>query len=100
MPAISISVPHKLDPDEAVRRLKNVVRDLQIQFADKIEKVEQSWTGNSATYSFDVMGFSISGTLRVAPGEAQLEGNIPMAALFFKSKIEILIREKMSQLLA
>lgn len=99
MPSIRISVPHNLQPEEAVRRLKNVVRDLQARFADKIDKVEQSWNGNSATFRFDVMGFSISGTLQVSPDSAQLEGDIPMAALLFKSKIETVIREKMTELL-
>jgi Putative polyhydroxyalkanoic acid system protein (PHA_gran_rgn) len=100
MPGFNMSVAHDLNPEEAVRRLKNVIRELQTQFADKISNVEESWAGNSGKFSFDVMGFSISGTLNVAPKTVELDGKIPMGAMLFKSKIESLIREKMSQLLA
>lgn len=100
MPGFSISVSHHLKPEEAVQRLKNVVRDLQIQYADKISKVEQSWMENSAKFSFEVMGFSVSGSLRVRPGTAEVEGNIPPAAFLFRRKIEGILREKLSELLA
>jgi Putative polyhydroxyalkanoic acid system protein (PHA_gran_rgn) len=100
MPGFNLSVAHNLNPEEAVQRLKKVIRELQAQYADKISNVEESWTENSGKFSFNVMGFSISGTLSVAPKTVELDGKIPMSAMLFKSKIEGLIREKMSELLA
>ena len=100
MPAFNMSVPHNLLPEEAMRRIKNVIRELQNQYSDKISNVQESWTGNSGNFSFDVMGFSLSGTLDVTPKTVELDGKIPMSAMLFKGKIESLIREKMSELLA
>lgn len=100
MPGFNISVSHQLKPDQAVQRLKNVVRDLQTQYTEKISKVEQSWTGNSAKFSFEVLGFPVSGSLQIEPGTAHVAGNIPPAALLFRGKIEGILREKLSELLA
>jgi hypothetical protein len=100
MPGFKVSVLHNLSQEDAVLRLKNVIRDLQNRFADKISNVEQSWSGNSAKYSFEVMGFPVSGSLKIHPEKVQLEGKIPFIALPFKERIEKTIRDQMTTLLS
>lgn len=100
MPGIHVSVPHQLGRQEAVNRIRNIVGDLQKQFADKISKVEESWSEKGASFSFEVMGFPVSGTLEVGPDLVQLDGKIPLLAMPFKDKIENTIRDQMKSMLA
>jgi hypothetical protein len=46
------------------------------------------------------MGFDVSGKVDVEDHEVNMDGQIPFAALAFKGKIESVLREKMTELLA
>jgi hypothetical protein len=46
-----------------------------------------------------VMGFDVSGNVHVEDREVNMEGQIPLAAIAFKGKIESVLREKMTELL-
>jgi hypothetical protein len=100
MPKIKVSVPHSLNPDEAVRRIKNLVKEIKTQFADKVSDVREEWTGSNGEFGFKVMGFDIAGTVQVDAREVQIQSSLPFAATPFKSRIEAVIQEKAQQLLA
>jgi hypothetical protein len=100
MPSMKVSVPHSLDPDEAVRRIKNLVGDVKKQFADQVSDVKEDWSGHHGTFSFKAMGFEIAGTVDIHPTEVRIEGNLPFAASLFKGRIESAIQEKARKLLA
>jgi hypothetical protein len=100
MPTMKVSVPHSLDPEEATRRIKNLVGDIKKQFADKVSDVKEEWNGHRGQFSFKAMGFDIAGTVDIDSREVQIKGNLPFAASFFKSRIESTIQEKARELLA
>jgi len=100
MPTFKIAVPHALHPDEAVRRIKNLVTNIKVQFADKVTDVTEEWTGANGEFGFKVMGFEISGTVQVDVREVQIQSSLPFAATPFKGRIEAVILEKARQLLA
>jgi hypothetical protein len=100
MPTIKISVPHSLNPDEAVRRIKNLVTDIKAQFADRVTDVREDWTGPNGEFGFKVMGFEIAGTVQVDVKEVQIQSSLPLAATPFRGRIEAVIVEKARQLLA
>ena len=100
MPKMNVAVPHKLNPDEAVRRIKNLVGDMKKQFGDRITDLKEEWSGNNGQFAFKAMGFDVSGTVRVDADEVRIEGNLPFAASMFKGRIESTIQERASQLLA
>jgi phenylpyruvate tautomerase PptA (4-oxalocrotonate tautomerase family) len=99
MPTIKVAVPHSLDPEEAVRRIKNLVSDVKAQFADKVTDVTEEWTGTNGEFGFKVMGFDVSGTVQVLLREVQIQSRLPFAAAPFKGRIEAVIQEKAKQLL-
>ena len=99
MPSLNVSVPHKLSESEATNRIRNLLGDLKTQFGNRIKNLQESWTQNAAQFSVEVMGFNISGTLSIQPFQVSLTGQMPMAALPFKSKIEDVIRERITVLL-
>lgn len=100
MPSIKVSVPHSLNPDEAVRRIRNLVTDIKAQFADKVTDVKEEWTGPHGEFGFKAMGFEITGTVQVDAREVQIQSSLPFAATPFKGRIEAVIQERARQLLA
>ena len=99
MPELNMSVPHRLPQEEALRRIQGLLGEVKTQFADKISNLREEWNGSSGSFSFSAMGFSVSGTLTVSPSEVELSGDLPLAAAFFKGKIEVMIRERAEALL-
>jgi hypothetical protein len=100
MANFKMSVRHTLSQEEAMDRIKTLMGEVKKQYAGSIDKLEENWNGNSNTFSFTAMGFSVSGVLTVLPGEITLVGDLPFAARLFKGKIESMIREKAETLLA
>lgn len=99
MPSISLKIPHSLPPAEAVKRIKNLVKDTKKKFGDKISDVEEKWEGTEGTFTFKAMGFTVAGTLAVHDDSVELHGTLPWAAFALRSKIENTIREEAEKLL-
>ena len=95
---MDITVTHRFSQDEALRRTHGLLEKIQKQFADTINDLQQKWDGNTGIFGFSVMGFSISGKLIVNPSEVKLTATLPFAAVFFKGKIEAVIREQLENL--
>ena len=100
MPSMSVSVPHKLSQEEATTRLKKFVSEMKTQFGSQAKNLSESWESNKGTFSFEVMGMSLSGVLNIEPDQVRMDGQFPMTALPFKGKIESAVRDKLQQLLA
>ncbi|MGD0264868.1 MAG: polyhydroxyalkanoic acid system family protein [Candidatus Methylomirabilota bacterium] len=100
MPKLDMTVPHRLSQDEALRRIQGMRGEVKTQFAGKISNLHEDWSGSSGTFSFSAMGFPVSGTLAVRPSQVELSVDLPLAAAFFKGKIEATIRERAEALLA
>jgi hypothetical protein len=100
MPRFEVSVPHELDQKEALSRIRNTIEDLQSKFGNHVSDLRENWTKQGATYSFTVMGFSVSGTLDVSSSEVRVAGALPFAALPLKGRIESTVRENLQKMLA
>jgi len=99
MPGMRVSVPHNLGKQEALARIKNLLGELKSQYGDQIQNLQENWSGNRGTFSFSAMGFSVSGELVVEDRQVRLNGNLPLAALPLKGRIEGIIREEIAELL-
>ena len=100
MPAIKLSVPHKLSPEEAKQRITKLISETKSQFGSTVSDVKESWTDNRGDFSFRAMGFAVAGNLQVEPSAVQIEINLPFAALPFKSRAEKEISTRAKELLA
>jgi hypothetical protein len=100
MPSMTIVVPHTLTQEEAMRRIRGLLTDVKAQHGDRVTDLEERWSGDRGEFAFKAMGFAVSGSLVVRPSEVELKGSYPLAALPFKGRIEALIRERATQLLA
>jgi len=99
MPKINLSVPHRLGQDEAKNRIASLIVDSRSRFAGKVSNVAESWNGYADAFSFEAMGFSVSGKLDVQPAQVLIELNLPFAAYPFKGRIENEILAHARQLL-
>jgi len=88
MPRLNIVVPHSLHIDDARDRLKNLVYELARENGHHVTNMQYSWVNRIAHFSFQIMGFSIEGTLCVEPSMVRLEGSFPLAALPLKKAVE------------
>jgi hypothetical protein len=100
MPRLNLTVPHHLPQDEALKRIRGLLKDIKTQFADKISDIHEEWSGNIGTFRFSAMGFPVSGSLTVKPSAVELSGDLPLLAAIYKGKIESTIRERAETLLA
>ena len=99
MPRLSMTIPHALEPAEAVRRLKDESVRLKESHADTVSDLEENWQGNELTFGFSTFGFDIRGSLSVEPAQLEINANLPMAAMLFRGTVEQQIRQRVEQLL-
>jgi hypothetical protein len=100
MPKIDVSVPHSLGQTAAVERIQKLVTQVKAQFADRVSNVRETWKENVGEFEMTVMGFDVSGVIRVETDQIHMSGQIPFAALPFRGRIESAIRDKAKTLLA
>lgn len=100
MSKMKVSVPHNLTMDDARQRLENFVGILKQEYGSNLDNVREDWHGNKGTFSFKAMGMAVEGNVSVEPNEVYIEGDLPMAALPFKGKIESTIKDQLKTLLS
>ena len=100
MPAFRAEVPHSLGQEEATKRLKGFIDQVQQQFEDQISAVDGVWTDHVLNFSLSTNGITIKGALSVEADKARVEGQLPLLATPFKGMIERSIAGELSQALA
>ncbi len=100
MPKMDVRVPHQLTQEEAASRIRNLIGELKQKFGGRIHNLQETWSGSGGTFSFETMGFNLSGTLSVGASEVRIEGSLPLAALPFRGMVEEAILEKAKNLLS
>lgn len=99
MPSFGVKVPHPLDQDSAIERLRAFIDEMHREHKDRVQNVEQRWEENHLVFSFSTSGVAISGRIIVETQLARVEGQLPFAAVFFRGKIEQEIRDRLQKLL-
>jgi hypothetical protein len=100
MPSLKLNYPHQLGQAEAVSRMRHLLARVKEKYQDQVSDLKESWNENALTFSFSTYGFKISGDVSVLPSEVQLDGQIPIAAMIFKGRIENAIRDQLAKELA
>ena len=99
MPALNVSVPHNLGQEAALARVQQFLDDIRTRYASHISDVRGQWAENLLEFAFTASGFPIKGTLSVDDDAVHVQGPLPLAAMFFKGKIEQTIRDELKKLL-
>ena len=100
MAALNLSVPHNLGQAEAQVRLERLLDNIRRQHAAELNDVRGGWTENVLEIELDIRGIGISGRMIVEETRIHVSGPLPLAALFFRGRIEQTIREEIERALA
>jgi hypothetical protein len=100
MPSFSAEVPHTLGQAEATDRLKNFVQDAQQRFEEHVSEMDGSWNDNVLDFSLSTFGMKIAGTMTVDDSAARVAGQLPLAAMPFRGRIQQMIAAELQQALS
>jgi Putative polyhydroxyalkanoic acid system protein (PHA_gran_rgn) len=100
MAKLDITIPHALPQQEALTRIKGLLKRLQQEQKDSIKDVSEKWKDNEGEFSFSAKGFDLSGTIKVEENLVSINGQLPFALSFFKGMISEAIKEKAGKLLS
>lgn len=99
MAAMNMSVDHDLSEAEALKRIKKLLGETKKRYGDLVSDLQEKWKGNEGTFSFKAKGYPLAGTVLVTSENVVLQGEVPWALSFMKSKIEKIIRARADELL-
>jgi hypothetical protein len=99
MPHLSVEVPHQLNQDEVVERLRQKAAAARSAFQDQISAFQEDWTDHQATFSIKVMGMTTTGTVAVEPEKVNVTLDLPFAAMLFRGAIESRVRQELEGIL-
>jgi hypothetical protein len=100
MPVMSITVPHRLPQDEALKRIKTAIANAKKQNPEKVQDFEENWDGYIGNLRGKAMRYTVTGTVAVNPDEVIVGANLPLIAVAFQGKIESTLHEMLARLLA
>lgn len=99
MPAFKTEVPHSLSQEDARERVDQMKDSIHEQYPGLVSDLSSEWNENTLSLQFSVYGFKIKSALEVQVQCVIVNGNIPLAALPFKGKVQQTIGDKLSELL-
>lgn len=95
-----VVVPHELEQEEAIDRIKGLVAQLKKEYGDQVSQVEETWSGNRCEFSLKIRRFNLSGFIEVGDSSAEIRGTLPFAARLFEGPAKELIAKQARELLA
>jgi hypothetical protein len=99
MPSFRTEVPHPFEKDDATEKLKVFLEIVAERYRDQVSHLNGEWRENILSFALTSYGFTVSGTLTVEDYMARLEGQLPLAALALRGKIEQSIAQELRRAL-
>jgi hypothetical protein len=92
MPKFSFSVPQTLGKDTAKVKFKEYIERSREFFEKQTQDRVEDWSkwdaNDSYSFSFKTFGFKISGEMTILEDAVKVDGDLPIAAMMFKGKVE------------
>ena len=99
MTQLHMVVSHGLERDEALKRIKGLLKELKAKQGGNIGNVRETWKQGIGFFSFTAKGMSMQGVIVVADDSVVIAGDLPWQAGVFKKQIEAVIRQQAQKLL-
>ena len=96
---LSISIPHNLGKEEALRRIKSGLGQAEAQFSALFAVQEQIWTDNTLQFQIRAIGQPIRGTIEVEDAWVQLDVVLPWLLARIASAIRQVVQKQGTRLL-
>lgn len=95
MPKINLEIPHQHSAEDARSKLERFTESLP---KEQVSDLEQTWNGNTLSFSFKTFGIKIGGDLTAAEQKLLVDIDLPFSAMMFKGKIESEVRKQLERL--
>jgi hypothetical protein len=96
---LTVSIPHHLGKDEAVRRLKTGLGRARTDYGHVFNVQEETWTGDQVAFRVSALAQTVSGTIDVADDHVTLQVFLPWLLAKLAEAIQPLIRKEGTLLL-
>jgi hypothetical protein len=96
---LSVSIPHNLGKDEALRRLQSGLAQAEAQFSALFTVQEQMWTDNTLQFQVRALGQAIRGTIEVGDTQVRLDVVLPWLLARIASAIRQVVQKQGTRLL-
>jgi hypothetical protein len=100
MPELTVSIPHQLSQDEALRRIQSAIAQAKTQYSDKVAGLREEWNGYRGTFEMSAQNLQFIGTVTVNPSDVTVQTTLPFFMSLFKTTIESRMKDEMSRILA
>jgi hypothetical protein len=74
---ITVTIPHHLGKDEALRRIKKGIGEARTTFASILAIKEETWTGDTLAFRVSALAQEVAGTIAVADSHVKLDVELP-----------------------
>ena len=74
---VTVSVPHRLGKEEAVRRLKSGLERMRGNLSSLVAIEQQTWSGDTLQFHMRALGQSAVGTIVVLDDSLRIEVTLP-----------------------
>ena len=74
---ITVSIPHKLGKEEALRRIREGVVDARTKFASVLSIQQADWTDDTLAFRVSAVAQQVAGTIQVAESHVKLDVELP-----------------------
>jgi hypothetical protein len=91
---VVVVIPHRLGKDEARRRIADGVGRARTEFASLLTLEDESWSGDTLSFSARALGQRAAGTIAVYDGAVRLEVTLPWLLAKFAAAAQRVIGQK------
>jgi hypothetical protein len=74
---ITVTIPHRLGKEEALRRIKNGIGEARTTFASVLTIKEETWNGDTLAFRVNALAQEVAGTIAVAEDRVKLDVELP-----------------------
>ena len=96
---LTVTIPHHLGKEEAVRRLKSGLDQVEAQFSAAFAVQEQIWEGNTLRFQIRALAQTVSGTIEVEDTQVKLDVVLPWLLARLANSIKSVVQRQGDRLL-
>lgn len=98
---LTVSIPHRMGPEQALNRIRTLATGAKREYGDRIDIHQEDWFSRGLVFSITLHIYGrrrVSGVLRTGPSDVRLEavGDFPA---FMRPRIERVLRREALRLL-
>ena len=96
---LTVSIPHRLGREEAIRRLKTGLASIRNNYSSLIAVDREEWAGDKLAFGLRALGQPSSGSIEVFEDRLLIEVTLPWLLAKFAERVVPTIRKEATLLL-